>query len=67
MEATIEETIELYNDALKSLESLRDLKKSLFPNKSFIKKDITAINKDIKTIKKEIERLEGLKDGDNTL
>lgn len=67
MEATIEETIELYREAVESLESLRDLKKSLFPNKSFIKKDITAINKDIKTIKKEIERLEGLRDGDNTL
>lgn len=67
MEATIEETIELYREAVESLESLRDLKKSLFPNKSFIKKDITAINKDIKTIKKEIERLEGLKDADNTI
>ena len=67
MEATIEETIALYKEALESLESLRDLKKSLFPNKSFIKKDITAINKDIKTINKEIKRLEELRDGDNTL
>lgn len=67
MKATIEETIALYKEALESLESLRDLKKSLFPNKSFIKKDITAINKDIKIIKKEIERLEELKDADNTL